>query len=647
VAQRRVVFWIAVCVACVGATVVAQEQKAALPLTPDQVLAHLNQTISWYRRIASIEQLPVEADDVVRRDKLHQTSVTALRLAFDFARAAAALLNSGAQPANAPEATGTAGELDQAAARLAQRVASLESQLKDLDAQLAHAPPRLRETLVARRAEVAAALNLAKEVQSTVQDIEEFEEASMSGGAGGQGGLAAQIAELQRSFPEARHVTTSAAHGSAAAGTTGPSGGPAAGGSSTRAAATPVPVVFRPETAGIIALVTEWLTLRDMRLQLDGGLKETDSLIKELDTLRGGFTAETRNLIRADVTATAATDPTQLAAARQTLEAALMRFKQLSTVLVPLGEQAITVQSARTTLSEWRNALLGRSSTVVRYLMLRTLILLASIGLVLGVSEIWRRATFRYLHDARRRRQFLTLRRIVVGFALTLIIVFGFVSEMGSVATYAGFVTAGIAVALQNVILAIVAYFFLIGRYGVRVGDRVTMAGVTGRVVDIALIRIYLMELSGPDLHSTGRIVVLSNAVLFQPAALFKQIPGVDYVWHTVTLTLAPTVDVQMAEARLRAAAESVYHQYRSEIEQQHAVAQRFVDFDTSVPRPEVYVRLTESGLECTVRYPVLPEQAAATDQRMVKALRDALAESPQLPLVSSGQPALASSSGS
>jgi small-conductance mechanosensitive channel len=263
------------------------------------------------------------------------------------------------------------------------------------------------------------------------------------------------------------------------------------------------------------------------------------------------------------------------------------------------------------------------------------------------VSEIWRRATFRYLHDARRRRQFLTLRRIVVGFALTLIVVFGFVSEMGSVATYAGFVTAGIAVALQNVILAIVAYFFLIGRYGVRVGDRVTMAGVTGRVVDIALIRIYLMELSGPDLHSTGRIVVLSNAVLFQPAALFKQIPGVDYVWHTVTLTLAPTVDVQMAEARLRAAAESVYHQYRSEIEQQHAVAQRFVDFDTSVPRPEVYVRLTESGLECTVRYPVLPEQAAATDQRMVKALRDALAESPQLPLVSSGQPALASSSGS
>ena len=63
-------------------------------------------------------------------------------------------------------------------------------------------------------------------------------------------------------------------------------------------------------------------------------------------------------------------------------------------------------------------------------------------------------------------------------------ILFGLVSEVGSVATYVGFVTAGVAVALQNVILAVVAYFFLIGRYGVKVGDRITLAGVTGRVVD-------------------------------------------------------------------------------------------------------------------------------------------------------------------
>jgi small-conductance mechanosensitive channel len=218
------------------------------------------------------------------------------------------------------------------------------------------------------------------------------------------------------------------------------------------------------------------------------------------------------------------------------------------------------------------------------------------------------------------------------------------VSEIGSIATYIGFVTAGIAVALQNVILAVVAYFFLIGRYGVRVGDRITMSGVTGRVVDISLVRIYLMELAGADLHATGRMVVLSNAVLFQPTALFKQIPGADFVWHTVTLTIAGTADVAEAHKRLKAAAEEVYSKYRPAIERQHAMVQRFIDFDASSPQPEVRLRLTENGLECSVRYPVELDKAALIDQQMLKALRDALEHDSQFKLVATGAVVLRSS---
>jgi len=218
--------------------------------------------------------------------------------------------------------------------------------------------------------------------------------------------------------------------------------------------------------------------------------------------------------------------------------------------------------------------------------------------------------------------------------ALVVVILFGLVSEVGSLATYAGLITAGLAVALQNVILAVVAYFFLIGRYGVRVGDRVTLAGVTGRVVEIGLVRIYLLELAGPQLRSTGRMVVLSNAVLFQPTAMFKQLPGSDFLWHTVKLTLAAATDIEVAETRLRETAASVYEKYRSAIEQQHAALQRFIDFQTAMPAPEVYVRLTVKGLECAVRYPVDPSQAAATDQKMLLAIRQAQAKDPPLQVV-------------
>lgn len=630
--------------------------QSPLPIAPDKVLDHLNRTVSWYRGLQPVEQLQATPEDLLSRDKLHQQSVTALRLAFDFGRACAAILSAQPDQANlnddSDQSTGFAGQLDRISDRVTQRVATLQSQLATLDEQLPHARAAEKTTLTAQRANLAAALALAREVQSSMQDMQRFQESALLGESKGQSGLAAQIAELQKSVPEAVRITKGSggsSGGSGAGGNAGAGGGTASAtnspsgvnsgsasattaSSSTSAAASPT---FRPDSAGVIALATEWFSLHGTRRQLNDAMKQTDSLLDQVETMRTAVTGAVRNIVRGAFASSTTADAAQLTAQKAALDAGATRFKQLSTVLVPIGEQGLTLESAQNTMQEWRNSLSARSSSVSRYLALRIGFLLGSVAVVLVISEIWRRATFRYLHDSRRRRQFLVLRRVAVGVALTVVIVFGLVSELGSIATYAGFVTAGIAVALQNVILAIVAYFFLIGRYGVRVGDRITLAGVTGRVVDIGLVRIYLMELAGPELHSTGRIVVLSNAVLFQPTALFKQIPGAEYIWHTITLTIAATADVAEASKRLKAAAESVYAQYRPSIERQYAIVQRLVDFDTSTPQPEIRVRWAESGLECSVRYPVEPENSATVDQQMLKALREALAQEPPLTLLS------------
>ena len=659
--------------------------EPVLPLSSDQVAGHLGETVDWFHHLAGgAEQLQIAGLDSVTRDKVHQQSLTAVSLAFDFGKACAALLNEQARQATAaapaaasavagpkgqgkPAGTGTgdakgfAGRLDQAAEDTGQRVAALQSQLDSVNEQLKRARGKDRETLLAQQGQAEAALRLAKEVQGSVQTMREFEASSIAGDNGNLSPLEGQIADMERSVPELSSAKASL-RGTTAGGATGggtgstAGGGGAAGGgsgngganSSSGASASNTTTsastssqkntnTFRAESAGVIALVTEWLSLSNTRRQLDDFGKETGDLQEELGKVRGTLTDEVRTVVGNDLAISTSTDPTQLLAQRQELEADAARFKKLSTVLVPLGEQALTVETVAGTLDDWRTSLDTRMSTVARYLALRIAIVLGWVAVVLIISEVWRRATFRYLHDLRRRRQFMVLRRVAVGFALTLVIAFGLVSEIGSIATYIGFVTAGVAVALQNVILAVVAYFFFIGRYGVRVGDRVTLAGVTGRVVDIGLVRIYLMELSGPDLHSTGRMVVLSNAVLFQPTAMFKQIPGADYVWHTVTLTIAATADVVEAHKRLKAASDEVYAKYRSVIERQHAVVQRFIDFDAASPQPEVRVRLTENGLECSVRYPVELENAAVIDQRMLKALRDALEGDTQFKLVSTG----------
>ena len=46
-------------------------------------------------------------------------------------------------------------------------------------------------------------------------------------------------------------------------------------------------------------------------------------------------------------------------------------------------------------------------------------------------------------------------------------------------------------------LLLSVGYFFLIGKYGIRVGDRVQIGEVSGEIIELGLVRMYLMELAG------------------------------------------------------------------------------------------------------------------------------------------------------
>jgi len=177
--------------------------------------------------------------------------------------------------------------------------------------------------------------------------------------------------------------------------------------------------------------------------------------------------------------------------------------------------------------------------------------------------------------------------------------------------------------------------------YGVKVGDLVTISGVTGNVVDIGLVRLYLMELAGgpPDLHPTGRIVVLSNSVLFQPSPLFKQISGTSYIWHKVAVTLAADTDIEAARHALTDAVESVLAQYRADLERQHAELERSIDIQVKKPNPDYRFRYTDAGLEFTAQYPAEYQKSAATDDKVIRALHAAISKNGQLHLAPGGGP--------
>jgi small-conductance mechanosensitive channel len=105
--------------------------------------------------------------------------------------------------------------------------------------------------------------------------------------------------------------------------------------------------------------------------------------------------------------------------------------------------------------------------------------------------------------------QFLTL------FATTVVIVFVLASDLRSVATYFGLLSAGLLLALENVILATLGSLLLVGKRGIRIGDRVRVSGVTGDVVDMGLLQFQLLEFDVEKARFTGHVATFSNSLVF------------------------------------------------------------------------------------------------------------------------------------
>jgi Mechanosensitive ion channel len=74
--------------------------------------------------------------------------------------------------------------------------------------------------------------------------------------------------------------------------------------------------------------------------------------------------------------------------------------------------------------------------------------------------------------------------------------------------------------ALENVILATLGSLLLVGKRGIRIGDRVQISGITGDVVDMGLLQFQLKEFDIGHGRYTGHVATFSNSLVFVSPAI-------------------------------------------------------------------------------------------------------------------------------
>lgn len=592
-----------------AATVPAAAQQAQPDATA--LVNHLNNAIGWYRHLMSANETAGRPSDALYLQTARDLARQALQLAFQSARSEAELLSGeAAQPVQQPGSSSTERQnLDKAAASTEGRIQQIQSQLSTLAKQIPRARIKARKALLSQRDKLQGELSLEKALQDTIQKLTVF----MRNSQNGQTGLLKEIVELKRSVPGL----------SGGPGTPATSQAPKAGRSPSQ----------RASGEGLIGEVSILFgQYRDVR-NVDQLMDETSSVRKLAVEARAPLLQRLHAIITEGRNLANSAGSSDTAQATRNLSSLTTRFKAASTAAVPLTQEVVLLDQCRANLAQWRDSIKSEDGRILRSVLARVFAILIGLGIVVLFSEIWRRATVRYVHELRRRRQLLLVRRFVTGLLMVVVIALGFITEFSSLATFAGFLTAGIAVALQTVILSAAAYFFLIGRYGVRVGDRVTVMGVSGDVVDIGLVRFHMMELAGTDndLYPTGRIVAFSNSVLFQNAPLFRQIPGTGYAWHEVAIQFERNGYYKGAQAKLLEGVNSVYSEYRQSLERQQDSIERVIDTAIPLPSPGAKTHYTEKGLELVVRYPVDVHHASEIDNRVSQKITEIINASPDL----------------
>lgn len=629
-------------------TAPAPSANAPATLDRDAILHHLNAIITWYRDITSKLKPVGLPSDAIYQDNTSSLAAEAVRLAFQSARAEAAIITAmnkadksgaGATDSSQAQPNGQPTQqqnLAQTAARIAAQIDDAQTKLDAVNKQLASAPRSKQKDLLAQRERLQGLLTLNKALQDTIQKMASF----VGGATENAEGLEGSIDQLAHSVPEVLGDDNTKKSGAAAA-----------------AAATAKPAVNNT-SSGLIGQSLALFDQMQAMHQLDQMSTETQKMRATADEVRKPL----RDILVATIRqgrdlanqaqAPAASNATNNAGANssqsaqsttQAFQAITARFKELAAATVPLSQELVILDESRSNLDEWRKSIRTESEYELRGVITRVLGIALALAAVFILSEIWRRLVFRYVHEARRRRQFLLMRRFVTGFLIGIVLIMGFVSEFSSLATFAGFVTAGIAVGLQAILLSIAAYFFVIGRYGIRVGDRISIAGVTGDVIDIGLVRFYLMELAGTgiELYPTGRVVMFSNSVLFQAGTpLFKQLPGTEYAWHEVAVALTAESNYKLVQEKLSAIVESIFEKYRSIIENQLGSSERRLEVSLQAPKPESRLQFTDAaGLEFVVRYPVDIRRAAEIDDNVTRSILDSLASTPDLKSSVTGPP--------
>jgi small-conductance mechanosensitive channel len=201
-----------------------------------------------------------------------------------------------------------------------------------------------------------------------------------------------------------------------------------------------------------------------------------------------------------------------------------------------------------------------------------------------------------------------------------------------NVGTFMGLLTAGLAIALKDLVTNIAGWLFLIIRRPIAVGDRIQIGEVAGDVIDIRLFQFTVLEIGNwvdAD-QSTGRIIHIPNGKIFTEFQA-NYTRGFQFIWNEIPVLITFESDWQKAKNILtEVVTRHSQHLTQTAEAKIKKAAQKFMIFYNKLT-PTVYTSVRDSGVLLTMRYICEPRNRRGSEQVIWEDVLRQFAQSPDI----------------
>lgn len=248
---------------------------------------------------------------------------------------------------------------------------------------------------------------------------------------------------------------------------------------------------------------------------------------------------------------------------------------------------------------------------------------------VIGLLARWlQRLLTRYTKSKRTASSTSQVIRFLSYLAAVTLVLIIFGGQLPGLTVTLGVAGAGIAFALQEVIVSLAGWIAISFGQFYAVGDRVQLGGIRGDVIQIGVLRTTLMEIGEwvrADQYN-GRIVLISNAFVFKEP-VFNYSDEISFVWDEITVPVRYGSDHHLAREIMLKAADTVLGDSIEELTQEWEMMRRKYPLEHASVEPRVFLVANDNWIQLTLRYPVGAKRRRSVHDELFMYILDAIGE--------------------